>query len=401
MTTKATQDAQELLRQALRDLESSKGSVASAVRMLLRAATILGDHRVQTWCEIQLGEPRYTAPLGELVKALLAQAEKPKDGKAQAAVKAALDKATKVGLDATDHLTVEELKIKANESGGGYANVGFIEERYADLVRTKRGNDGTYYKNNLNNHLNFVRKAAHNRATALYNRIAYSDTPQTSFDILKHAVDDRLLDLAPTQAEQLMMAFRAVSADKAESWSQALATCRRLIEGLADVLYPPRAEPVNGRALGEKHYINRLWAFMDGAIASESNRQLAKAHVDLIGAYLERVYRVTNKGVHADVSRVEAIKAVFHTYLVVADLLEYTNKPATEAKKPLNIHSATLDELESILGISREVAKAIVKLRVQDGAITVDSLKQIRGIGQKIQERAISLFSFEPLPKDV
>jgi DNA uptake protein ComE-like DNA-binding protein len=98
------------------------------------------------------------------------------------------------------------------------------------------------------------------------------------------------------------------------------------------------------------------------------------------------------------VSRVEAVKAVFHTYLVIADLLEYTNKPATQAKKSLNIHSATLDELESILGVSIEVAKVIVKLRVQDGTITLDSLKQIRAIGPKIQERAMSLFSFEPLP---
>ncbi len=134
---------------------------------------------------------------------------------------------------------------------------------------------------------------------------------------------------------------------------------------------------------------------MDGSIASESNRELAKAHVDFIGSYIERVYRVTNKGIHTDVSRVEAVKAVFHTYLVIADLLEYTNKPATQAKKSLNIHSATLDELESILGVSREVAKVIVKLRVQDGTITLDSLKQIRAIGPKIQERAMSLFSFD------
>jgi competence ComEA-like helix-hairpin-helix protein len=395
MTTKATQDAQELLLQALRELESPKGGVASAVRMLRRAATILGDHRVQTWCEIQLGETRYTRPLDELIKALLAQVEKPNNRKVKAAVKAALEKAEQSGLDTEDHLSIEELNIKANKSGGGYADIGFIEERYADLVRTKSGNDGTYYKNNLNNHLNFIRKAAHSRATSLYKRIAYSDTPQTSFDVLKNAVDDRLLDFSPTQAEQLMMAFQAVSGDKAESWSQALTTCRRLIEGLADVLYPPRAEPVNGRMVGEKQYINRLWAFMDGSITSESNRDLAKAHIDFVGSYLERVYRVTNKGVHADVSRMEAVKAVFHTYLAVADLLEYTNKTATQAKKSLNIHSATLDELESILGVSREVAKAIVKLRVKNGTITLDSLKQVRGIGPKIQERAMSLFSFD------
>ena len=188
MTTKATQDAQDLLRQVLRDLESPKGSVASAVRMLLRASTILSDQRTQTWCEIQLGEPRYTEPLGSLINALVEAREKPNDAKARAAVKSAMNKAAEAGLDRTDHLAIEELNVKANQSGGGYANIGSIEERYADLVRTKRGNDGTYYKHNLNTHLNFVRKAAHGRATRLYTHLAYSDAPQTSFDVLKRAM---------------------------------------------------------------------------------------------------------------------------------------------------------------------------------------------------------------------
>jgi hypothetical protein len=61
---------------------------------------------------------------------------------------------------------------------------------------------------------------------------------------------------------------------------------------------------------------------MDDFVESESNRELAKAHVDYLGSYLERTHKISNKGVHASVTRIEAIKAVFHTYLMVADILD-------------------------------------------------------------------------------
>ena len=48
---------------------------------------------------------------------------------------------------------------------------------------------------------------------------------------------------------------------------------------------------------------------MDESIETESNKELAKAHVDYLGSYLERAHKLGHKGVHADVSRTEAIKS--------------------------------------------------------------------------------------------
>ncbi|WP_323816593.1 hypothetical protein [Cellvibrio sp. NN19] len=42
----------------------------------------------------------------------------------------------KLGLSHEIHFTNEEIKIKLDSSGGGYKNIGFIEDRYADLVRS-------------------------------------------------------------------------------------------------------------------------------------------------------------------------------------------------------------------------------------------------------------------------
>lgn len=398
MNTKITEEAKNILKDSLKELESPKGSVLSGVQKLSRAANILTAEDVYIWCEIQLGNSEYTATLQDYVLKLLDYLPEFNkhsniDG-IEKELNEIIEKLDKLHLKNEIHYNVAEITIKANKASGGYSNIGFIEERYKDLVRTKRGSDGTYYKINLFEHISYVRKEAYNKATKLYNAVAFSDTPQTAFDILKEKIDDKLLDLDPELAEKLMLAFKGVTTNKSEEWSQSLTTCRRLIEKLANTLYPPTDEKINGRSLGKNQYINRLWAFMDRSIESESNKELAKSHVDFLGYYLESLHNITHKGVHAALTRYEAVKAVLHTYLIVGDILNYLDKSSKKDKK-LNIHSASLDELESILGVKRSIAKEIIKLRVEQGTLNEKNLASIKGLGPKTISKAKELLSFE------
>lgn len=393
------EEALKLLEEALGELEDHKGSVLSGIQKLLRASRIVGEENVSTWCDIQLGKQEYVYPLKEYIDATVAYVKskgKSKGEKAEESLTEAQKRLNEVGLKADQHFSLDEIILRSDESGGGLSDIGFIEEKYADLVRTKRGNDGKFYKSNLSHRISYVRRAAHDKATTLFNKLAFSETPRTTFDYLREEVDDKLLDLNPELAEKLMVAFKSVSSDNPEEWSHALTTCRRLIEGIADELFPPTQEINNGRKLGQAQYINRLWVFMDKAIESESNRKLAKAHVDILGSYLENIHKLTNKGVHAALTKLEAVKTVFHTYLMLADILEYLKPAETKQENPLNIHAATLDELESVLGVSRAVAKEIVKLRVKHSTLTPKALGQIPGIGPKTVAKAEELFSFEP-----
>jgi DNA uptake protein ComE-like DNA-binding protein len=384
-------EALRLLEDVLKELESKKGSVFAAVQKLSRAATLLGNDDIQIWCAIQFADSRYVPALKRLLQ-IATSKDDATSGKHQIALKEALGRLNELGLKPEIHFTHEELTQKVSESGGGYVSIGFVEENYADLVRTKRGNDGTYYKNNLYSHLDYVRKKAHGFASALFNQLKFANTVSNSFDVLRAAVDDKLLDLNPALAEQLMLAFRGVSSSKGEEWSQALTTCRRLLEGLADQLHPMSKEPVKGRVLGQAQYVNRLWAFMDDAIESESNRELAKAHVDFLGSWLEKTNKITNKGVHAEVQQLEAVKAVFHTYLVIADLLDYLGSSQALKAKP-DINFATIDELEALLDVSRATAKGIVKARVQHGKLDKILLSKVRGVGPKTVEKAVAVFA--------
>ncbi|PHB23068.1 DNA uptake protein [Bacillus pseudomycoides] len=398
MGTAMKNDAIKLLEESLAQLENKKGTIQTGIQKLSRAAKIMNDEDTVIWCEMQLGNDLYTKELNQILELYRAQGEvRELTGKALEQLNIYIDSLKGKGAKNGVHYSDEELRAKLARGSGGYKNIGFIEEKYIDLARRRMSNDGIHYTYDLNNHIIYIRRLAHEKATALHNRVKYTDSAQTAFDILKGGIDDRLLDLNPQLAEQLMLAFKAVSTDSPEEWSQALTSCRRFIEGLADELYPPTDEDVNGRKLGRTQYINRLWAFMDKSIESKSNKDLAKAHVDMLGVYLQRIHKLTNKGVHAGLEREEAVKTVFHTYLMVADILKYLEPSQQGKEEKLNIHTASLDELESLLGVSRNIAKEIVKLRVKEGELTPEILGGIKGVGSKTVALAQEEFSFESI----
>jgi len=378
--------ALQVIEESLKELESPKGSILSAVQKLQRSASIVGDEEKRLWCSIQLGDSTYVHPLKDLSD-FLVEHQDPSTSDYEEGISKRIKILKKLGLNHEIHFTNEEINIKLDASGGGYVNIGFVEERYADLVRLKKGNDGTYYKNHLNNHLNYVKKKAHELASDLYKQLRFSGTVSNCFDLLRDAVDDKLLDLNPVISEQLMLAFKSVSSKKEEEWSQALTTCRRLIEALADQLYPAVNDKSSGRVLGQTQYVNRIWAFMDASIESKSNKELAKAHVDFLGSWLEKINKLSNKGVHAELGQLEATKAVFHIYLMIADILEYMEeKPESEGKPDINL--ATIDEIEALLGVNRTIAKEIFKYRVKEGGLDCDSLSKIGGVGPKTIQKA-------------
>lgn len=122
---------------------------------------------------------------------------------------------------------------------------------------------------------------------------------------------------------------------------------------------------------------------MDQSIKSESNKELAKKHIDFIGSYLQSLYKFTNKGVHSELTRIEALKVVMHIYLVCIDLLNLI-KNENLVNKRLNIYSASIDELEAVGNLSRKIAKEIIKLRVINDKITKEDLLKIPGLGYKL-----------------
>lgn len=385
MALDSKQEAIKLLRESLKELDYLKGSISHGIQKLKQASQMVDDRQLIIWCDVQLGKPEYKKILHKLASPISSDEQNEK-------LDDLAEKIKEKGIQ--EYLNKVDLDYFSQKSSGGIESIGFIEEKYNNLVRRKQGNDGTYYSNDLLKRLNYIRNLANEKALGLLKRLAFTENTKTAFDYLKEEVDDKLLDLDPELAERLMVVFKSVSTDSAEEWSQALTTCRRIVEKLADELFPPIGEEVKGRKLGQGQYINRLWAFMDKAIESKSNKEIAKAHVDILGIYIQSNHKLTNKGVHTDVTKIEAVKTVFHIYLMLADLLAYLDR--SEAKKEIapNINTASLDEIESFLGVSRKIAKDIVKTRVKNGFITLQALQEISGVGKKTVSKAKEIFLF-------
>ncbi|MDC4898125.1 helix-hairpin-helix domain-containing protein, partial [Acinetobacter baumannii] len=170
--------------------------------------------------------------------------------------------------------------------------------------------------------------------------------------------------------------------------------CRRLLESLADKLYPASELVIGKRTFKQSQFVNRLWQFMNDSIESDSNRDLAQAHVNFLGSWLEKTNKLTNKGVHDDVSQLEATKALFHLYLMLADLLDYLDPSATSQTTKPNFATATLDELEAFLNVRREIAKEIFKARVKNEGLTLEQLAEVKGVSSKTIATAKEVFEF-------
>ena len=378
--------ALELVEEAL--LHAKKPYwVSTAVRKLEVVAELINDDNLRGWCRFNLGHRRQVLP------------ERAKDEDVMNYIDKLNDALEKNGL----RMEPTEIFVRLEPSGGGFASIEFIEDRYEYIKKLKHGNDGTYYSLNLAATISETANSASRHAARLYATLGFGDLPRQHFDAIREKVDRLLLDICPEAIEQFMTAYERLAGKSGEDWSLALTACRRVIKTLADAVFPAREQDVGGRKMGDAQYINRLWAYLDAGVAASSDKDLTKAHVDYLGTFISRLNDKASKGVHSSVNRSEAIKAVTYTYLTLGDLLELA-PPADRSKilggKKVDLNSATLEELTSVAGLSGESAKAIIIRRVRKPFVSVDELRDIDGVGPKSLQRVASRLVAFPAKSD-
>jgi hypothetical protein len=139
-------------------------------------------------------------------------------------------------------------------------------------------------------------------------------------------VESFLSQISPRVLEQFTAAYRRAREDDAESKTHALTTCRRILESVADVVFPPQAEPAvdstgKPRKVVAENYVNRLWMFLDASMSASTQSKLLLATLEDFGSRIDKVYSLTNKGVHSDVAQAEVDTCVMQTYLLAGEIL--------------------------------------------------------------------------------
>lgn len=177
--------------------------------------------------------------------------------------------------------------------------------------------------------LEIVERATHRVFTYLCTverELSYVGVNADIFERHRRRMEAFLSKVSPQVLDQFTAAYRRAREDDAESKTHALTTCRRILESVANVVYPPRDEPVvdrsgTARNVGPAAYVNRLWIFMDDSMSGSTQSKVLRTTLQDFGARIDEVYALANKGVHADVTQAEVDTCVMQTYMLAGEIL--------------------------------------------------------------------------------
>jgi hypothetical protein len=187
------------------------------------------------------------------------------------------------------------------------------------------------------NHILAVRRLAscrgliHSYVLRRHYELKFSGVADDVFTRIRRSVDDAIGTAAPNAVRKLTAIYENLSSENPEDWSNAVHGCRRILQELADAMFPPTDEVRTFKLpggkeqrikLGPDQYINRLVAFVQDHSESERFIDIVGSHLEFLGDRLDAVFRAAQKGSHAEiVTRAEADRYVVYTYMLVGDLL--------------------------------------------------------------------------------
>jgi hypothetical protein len=158
----------------------------------------------------------------------------------------------------------------------------------------------------------------HEFISSVYYEKAFSGLAEDIFEAYKREIDIRIAEKCGDVLSKLPYVYARLREEDSEAVSQALTTCRRIIDAFADALYPPAEKTVqidgNSLELGANRYQNRLNVYIAEKVSSDSRRKRLRQS-------LSNLYSRVSAGVHRKVSPQEAKALLLSTYLFLGEVL--------------------------------------------------------------------------------
>lgn len=186
--------------------------------------------------------------------------------------------------------------------------------------------------------LAILRAQYYNYAISINSELKFSQRADEIFQSYRLSVDKILGKLAPESIRRLDATYERLSSDNSESWSQALTSCRRVFQEVADALFDnmkigERTEPYktkSGKVLDVSgdNYKNRLFAVIDKISTSKTASNLVGSNILYVVDWVEYIHDVLSKGVHdlkEPLKFEDARQGILHTYIVLGDIATAVN----------------------------------------------------------------------------
>lgn len=157
----------------------------------------------------------------------------------------------------------------------------------------------------------------HTFISGIYYEKQLADLAETTFESYKLTVDALIAEKAGAVLNKIPSVVLRLQEGDSEAISQALATCRRILESFADAIFPPTDGTFelggNHLSLGASKHQNRLNVYVAQRTASSSRRTRLRQN-------LSNLFDRVSTGVHAEVNAEEALSLFLNIYLFLGEI---------------------------------------------------------------------------------
>jgi hypothetical protein len=228
--------------------------------------------------------------------------------------------------------TIETQKLALESARDG--NVSITSANPHQFVRANSGN--VYERNNIKKSIGIATTRLSSRRSLIYDfamsqyyELKFSGIVDDLFSRIRERVDRNIGEIIPSSVKRFSAIYDNMRSDNPEDLSNAVHSCRRILQDLADILFPATEDKVveaNGKQrrvkLGPDNYINRLVAYVEQNSDSERFEEIVGSHISFLGERLDSVFKAAQKGSHATIiNKSEADRYITYTYMLVGDLL--------------------------------------------------------------------------------
>ena len=227
--------------------------------------------------------------------------------------------ATKIGIDAARDANVSISSANPNQ---------FVHANAGNLIERRGLHDSL--KESVKK-LGSRRSFIHSYVVQRNLELKFSGIASDVFSRIRDLVDKSIGDLIPSAVQKFSAIYENLQSVNPEDWSNAVHGCRRVLQDLADAVFPatdlPRKIEGGGKTreikLGPDNYINRLICFAEDNSSSERTQAIIGSQMGFLGDRLDALFQAAQKGSHATItSRQEADRYVIYTYMAIGDILQ-------------------------------------------------------------------------------
>jgi hypothetical protein len=331
-STKALEEALSLSSEILRNIELSKLPLANIALKTSRLARLLNEHDIQRIMELEvMGYPSTTGGVTPDVWQLAVMAGR------------RYEQEDSITNETKEYIYLESIEALEHEvkmapvalDAARDPNISISSSNPYQSVPVPQGHG--IERHIIKASAATASKRLSERRALIYGyvlrkhyELKFSGIADDVFSRIRERVDSAIGKTVPTAVKKIAAVYDNLKSENAEDWANAVHGCRRILQDLADAVFPPQEEDrivyFGGKQkkvkLGKDNYINRIMAFVDDHSSSGRFNDIVGSNLSFLGDRLDAAFQAAQKGSHdIIISREEADRYVVYTYLIVGDVL--------------------------------------------------------------------------------